>query len=555
MEITTHSIIIWITAVIIGSLSLVIFMGSKRLSSRAFAFSIFWVMVWSLVVGLIPTATTAQVGSLYLKLSFLLGEITAACFFFLCLTFPEDIRPKKITIILLVISQLTIIFCLLKTNLIIRPAFPIQTPLKWGQSYGPLWFIFDLAFFGFSTFGMVLLYKKIRLASDSLSKTHLRFMLATMLVGFIPPSLTTIILPRLGYYDLAWLGPVTGLIWAGVVAYSILKYRQMNVRVFAAEVITISMGILTFTNIFTDFSFGVYGRTFSFLVFFLLGYLLIRNIRRVSTQKEELDTLNTELQKKVEEQTKERKRAYEVEKRANAELKGIDRNKNDFIIITQHHLRTPLNQVRWYATSVLSGLYGNLSPELAEVVSKIDITCGKLTKTLNNFIDIVQLKIETKVLEIRPSDIKNIFETLLQERSDDIRKYNLTINLSGNDSDWPVIQADEGRFKDALAIIIDNAILYNEHGGRINIKSKVGSTIFAIEIQNTGIILTDDERQRLFKQSFFRSRRAKEVNPMGMGVGLLVAKTIIAAHGGKIKVENTNIINSFVIEMPILKII
>ena len=53
MEISIYSIADWVTAVIIGSLAIAIFLGSDRRSSKTFAFSIFWVMMWYFTVGLL----------------------------------------------------------------------------------------------------------------------------------------------------------------------------------------------------------------------------------------------------------------------------------------------------------------------------------------------------------------------------------------------------------------------------------------------------------------------------------------------------------------------
>ena len=56
----------------------------------------------------------------------------------------------------------------------------------------------------------------------------------------------------------------------------------------------------------------------------------------------------------------------------------------------------------------------------------------------------------------------------------------------------------------------------------------------AVRIFNTGIGASKEDQLLIFKQSFFRSKEAKRVNPLGMGVGLLTAKTIVVAHRGHI---------------------
>ena len=57
-------------------------------------------------------------------------------------------------------------------------------------------------------------------------------------------------------------------------------------------------------------------------------------------------------------------------------------------------------------------------------------------------------------------------------------------------------------------------------------------------ISNTGVGISKEDKTRLFTQSFFRTKEARRLNPTGMGVGLLVARTIIEAHRGKISFES-----------------
>ena len=118
----------------------------------------------------------------------------------------------------------------------------------------------------------------------------------------------------------------SGFLFLGLII--LVKYKQMNVRVVFGQAIIVAMLLLFFANIFTDFGFGVWGRIATFIVFALLGLFLLKNILVNQLQKEELADLNQNLQKRVDAQTKEIKRAYEVEKRARVELQQLNQNKN-----------------------------------------------------------------------------------------------------------------------------------------------------------------------------------------------------------------------------------
>jgi len=79
--------------------------------------------------------------------------------------------------------------------------------------------------------------------------------------------------------------------------------------------------------------------------------------------------------KKVNQQTKELKQAYnkiehayEVEKKAHQELKDLGEAKNQFILATQHHLRTPLTIMKGYASMLIEGDYGKLNKNIIDLI-------------------------------------------------------------------------------------------------------------------------------------------------------------------------------------------
>lgn len=92
MVVTPYTIFIWVTGIIIGSLSITVYRGSKRLSSRAFALAIFWVMVWSLGVGTFESGIQSLNYTLLQRFNYYIGTIITSSFlyFFSCLS-----RRKK----------------------------------------------------------------------------------------------------------------------------------------------------------------------------------------------------------------------------------------------------------------------------------------------------------------------------------------------------------------------------------------------------------------------------------------------------------------------------
>lgn len=211
-ELNIFSLFNFFAAILIGSLGLVIFLGSHTHSSRAFVHNMFWVAAWIAGVGLLTSTTNAETSLIYSRLTYYLGSTIAAGFFYFFLTYPENKSPNKLIPWLLLVLQILLCYVFIFTDKIIYNTEITSYPNVRVWEFGTLSFIFELFFFGFFISGIGILYMKFRKCRDMIAKANLKFMLWVIIVGATPPSLMCIILPRFGYYDLNWLGPITEII-------------------------------------------------------------------------------------------------------------------------------------------------------------------------------------------------------------------------------------------------------------------------------------------------------------------------------------------------------
>ena len=471
----------------------------------------------------------------FCRVTYYLGTVIAAAFFYFFLTYPEDKRPKKYLSTLLVVIELVLGYIFIFSNLIIYGVLRVQEPHPWVWQFGSFSFLFELFYFGFFVLGILILYRKyLHLRNKHSIMINLRYMLCAIIVGAFPPSLICVILPRFGYFTLNWLGPVSEIIWIPIIAYSIIKYRQMNVRVVGTEVLVLTMIILSFLNIFLGISFVVYARIGLFLVFAVLGYALIRSLVREDAQKEQLNAMNTTLAQKVAEQTHEIRHAYELEKRARLELEKLNDAKDQFIMITQHHLRTPTSSIKWELESLLKGDYGKLTTEQTAALVNSQASTERLMRIVNDFLSITAIKAGTNILNISSCSLKPAISDILAELETDIEALGIAVTYPKDEASWPVLKLDCSKIKESLFIVIENAIRYNRRAGTVKILTDVGGggKPFVLIIENTGIGITSEESSKIGTALFYRGEHARTAHATGMGIGLSVVKAIVKAHHG-----------------------
>lgn len=560
MEITGYALAIWFVSLLIGSLGVVVFTGGNNRSSRMFLITVSLMALWTASVGLFTTAQTVELATWLVKLCYFWGTAIGIFFLFFFIVYPYDTPVRRPLFYGLIASLFAFFYLYFFTDLIIAGAFYLGGIAKWGWHFGPLWFLFYLIFYGSFLSGFTILFRKAMSSESVPERKNMFYIFWGILILISPPTLVNIILPQFHEFSLIWLGPIMSIGWVSVIAYSIVRHRQMNIKVFTTEVLALVMAAVFFANIFADVSWGTVGRASLFLVFLVLGYFLIRSIMKEARQAELLTELNTRLkhfnahlQERVSEQTQAIKKSYEIERKARMELEKLNDSKNQFIMITEHHLRTPLTTIRWYLESLLHGEFGPPGAEITKVLQRVRDSTERLTHIINNFLDIIELKAGKDILDIVSVGLKPIVDEVLQELIDEIGRMKLTIDCDADNAHWPAVLVDPQKFKEVVFIVFDNAVRYNKKGGYITVVATQSARRFVMTVENSGRGIPKEEQSHLLTDLFERGESAKKVHPTGMGVGLALARSIIEAHHGSIRIESAGeeaVVKVFV-ELPV----
>lgn len=268
--------------------------------------------------------------------------------------------------------------------------------------------------------------------------------------------------------------------------------------------------------------------------------------------KEALEELTENLQQKVDEQTQEIRRAYEVEKEAKEQLEALGNVKNQFLMTVQHHLRTPLTSMMGYADLLLSGTFGKMSKKVKEVVMRFEASTTSLIKMVNDFLDITQFQLGKEVISLKDNvDLCPIFKDIFKDIELEAEKKGIFLKIEKPEGDC-TIKADEPKLKAALMNIFDNAVKYTNKGG-VTIRLKVENGKVKAEIKDTGMGISKERLPKLFDITFERAEEAKKNFATGRGIGLYLSSQVIKAHNGRIwaESEGEGKGSTFNIELPV----
>jgi len=537
MDISIYAIIIWITAVIIASLDLIIILGSRNLSSKTFAFLSFITAIWVVSQGFFASTDSIAISNVLIRLQYFLGLIITIGFYHFSIIYPYDTKPSKKQAILSVVVAIIFGYLYFFSNFLIVNTTYIGGIGKWAWEFGSFHWLFEISFCALWIVALSKLYKAYRKSTGKL-RPNLKNMFWALFLGIIPPTAVNIILPLTGYYNLNWFGPISSIIWIFIVAYSIMRYHQMDVRAVITEVLALAMTVIFFINIFIDISPNVVIRTSVFIIFLILAYYLIKISLRESRQKEQLADLNLNLAQKVAEQTADIQRAFETEKKARRDLEKLNDSKNQFIMITQHHLRTPVTAIDLELKAVLGGACGPVTPELKTSITDARTASNRLSHIIDDFLKIAELKPGGSILNLSRQSLMPAIDDILGELKLDIVRLHISVNCSRDAADWPELSVDFTKMREILLIVMENAVKYNRDRGSIDILTSTHDGTFEISIKNSGIGITSDEAKKIGSAVCYRGDSARSQNPTGMGIGLSVAKAIIRAHHGTFSITS-----------------
>lgn len=143
-------------------------------------------------------------------------------------------------------------------------------------------------------------------------------------------------------------------------------------------------------------------------------------------------------------------------------------------------------------------------------------------------------RLETGIISVKPEPdtINPLIEASLEEILPKAAAKNIRINRGSYNG---TACFDRKWTAEALFNILDNAVKYTPEGGRVTISAVPYEMFYRIDIADTGMGIAEEEQSRIFGR-FYRSR---EVNrEEGVGIGLYLAREIISAQGGYIKVDS-----------------
>jgi len=218
-----------------------------------------------------------------------------------------------------------------------------------------------------------------------------------------------------------------------------------------------------------------------------------------------------------------------------AELRKLNRLKDEFLATTSHELKTPLNGMIGLLESLIEETETGLPNETVQYLS-LALSSGKrLGYLINDILDYSKIKNEELFLYQKPVNLASLvnvvmtFSQALVGNKPLVLKQNLEASL-------PKVFADEDRLEQIFFNLVGNAVKFTEEG-EVCVSASLEGERVRVAVSDTGKGIAPQNLERIF-EAYQQGDLQPEAQAEGSGLGLSITKRLVAMHGGELTVAS-----------------
>lgn len=215
------------------------------------------------------------------------------------------------------------------------------------------------------------------------------------------------------------------------------------------------------------------------------------------------------------------------------EVKRLEEQKDQFIAVASHELKTPITSLKVY-TQILQSKFEDQQDELAaKFMEKMDAQINKLTSLVNDLLDITKMKGGKLQFNFHHFELNELIREVAEEIQRTTKKHKLKLDLSGP----AFVCADRDRIGQVLINYLTNAIKYSPKSDVIKIRGRISDGHIIASVEDFGLGIPAEKKSKIFQQFYRVDGEIRESLP-GLGIGLFISKEIIQRHDGSVWFES-----------------
>jgi len=215
-----------------------------------------------------------------------------------------------------------------------------------------------------------------------------------------------------------------------------------------------------------------------------------------------------------------------------SERKLLESQKEDFISIATHELKTPVTSIKGYA-QVLQDRFGKEgNTKAVALLAKMNVQITKLTNLIGDLLDVT--KVDGGLLQFHKSSFN--FDVLVTDIIDEMQMTTTKHQIEKKLAAAQKVTGDRDRVGQVITNLLSNAIRYSPHNKKIIVTTLGNKKDVTLRVQDFGIGIQQEKKDKVFER-FFRAGNSEDTFA-GLGLGLFISSEIIKRHGGRMWVDS-----------------
>ncbi len=223
---------------------------------------------------------------------------------------------------------------------------------------------------------------------------------------------------------------------------------------------------------------------------------------------------------------------------ASASIQKVSAARDEFLSTIGHELRTPLSTIIGLTYAMQCQVYGPVTEKQAGSLETILSTTRQLSSLVNDILDLSAIQAGNMKLEIRPVSLASLLDACMVFIDQQAFRKSIKVSFD-RDPQASSIEGDEGRLKQLLFNLLNNAVKFTPVGGQVGVEVKgdLENQQVELTVWDTGIGIAPVDFPRLFKP-FIQLDAGITRQYGGTGLGLSLVLRIAELHGGSISVSS-----------------
>jgi PAS domain S-box-containing protein len=216
------------------------------------------------------------------------------------------------------------------------------------------------------------------------------------------------------------------------------------------------------------------------------------------------------------------------------ERRNLEKQKDDFMGIASHELKTPVTSLRAYAQVLERRFTKKNDTESAQLMQKMDAQIGKLTSLIRDLLDVTKIESDKLLFHEEIFPVNTLIDEIIEEVQRTTEEHKI-IKKGTTDRK---IKGDRDRVGQVLTNLLTNAAKYSPDSDKIVVNVGEKDTMIQVSVKDSGVGIPKDAQKQIFDR-FYRVETAHHATIPGIGLGLYISSQIVSRMGGKIWFRST----------------